>query len=332
VNLDSVTANRFSVTTTMAELIERHRSLHNPLEHHPILVQKLKDATRMSAAPPPLRSLDELEVSEIFRTQSRDGSRPAEFESTSFLHVDADGAVWFGSLPVRKGDLSLELARAHLEPVPPGDTYPLAPPGLTVSPIQEEGADVYVKRPRLIAYSLFSVRTTLADMLLQEAAALERVRARPHRHLARYHGALVRRGRVQGLVLARYRTTLRARLEDDPPESRAHFDGRACVAALRGAVAHLHGLGLAHNDINPANVMLDGEDAPVLIDFGSCAPFGERLVSTGTPGWMEDEEFETSERSHDVFALGVLEKWVLERTGGGLGEGQGEGEAAGGGM
>ena len=142
--------------------------------------------------------------------------------------------------------------------------------------------------------------------------------------------------------MARYRTTLRARLEEDPPPGPCGgggggerkkgkgepFDGAGCMAALRSAVAHLHALGLAHNDINPANVMLDGAGAPVLIDFGSCRPFGERLESTGTPGWMEDEEFATSEASHDEFALGLLQRWIMERAGAG-GEGQGPTEEEG---
>ena len=45
----------------------------------------------MSAAQP--QSLDDLEVSEIFQTQSRSGDRPAAFEFTSFLYVAPDDAV-----------------------------------------------------------------------------------------------------------------------------------------------------------------------------------------------------------------------------------------------
>ena len=55
------------------------------------------------------------------------------------------------------------------------------------------------------------------------------------------------------------------------------------MKALESAVAHLHQLELAHNDINPSNIMVrDG--LPVLIDFGSCAPYGGRLQSLGSPG------------------------------------------------
>lgn len=35
------------------------------------------------------------------------------------------------------------------------------------------------------------------------------------------------------------------------------------------ALQHLHSLGLAHRDINPANIMVDWHSVPRLIDFGT---------------------------------------------------------------
>ena len=60
---------------------------------------------------------------------------------------------------------------------------------------------------------------------------------------------------------------------------------------LRVAQAYLHSLGLAHNDINPYNIMVREDGTPVLIDFGSCQPFGGRLQSLGSPGWYEEMFF-----------------------------------------
>ena len=45
---------------------------------------------------------------------------------------------------------------------------------------------------------------------------------------------------------------------------------------LKG-IRHLHSLGLVHNDINPANIMLDNNGTAVLIDFDSCRRVGESL-------------------------------------------------------
>ena len=47
---------------------------------------------------------------------------------------------------------------------------------------------------------------------------------------------------------------------------------------------HLHNLGLNHNDINPANIMLDKEDVPIIIDFNSCQREGDLSFGIGTPG------------------------------------------------
>jgi serine/threonine protein kinase len=59
------------------------------------------------------------------------------------------------------------------------------------------------------------------------------------------------------------------------------------VAQLQSAVGYLHSLGLAHNDINPDNIMVKN-GLPILIDFGSCQVFGKHLQSLGTPGWCRE--------------------------------------------
>lgn len=79
--------------------------------------------------------------------------------------------------------------------------------------------------------------------------------------------------------------------------------------ALEAAVSHIHSMGLAHNDINPDNIMIDDDELPVLIDFGSCALFGQPLQSLGTEGWYEHILF-TSDTAHDEFALNKMRKWI----------------------
>jgi serine/threonine protein kinase len=86
------------------------------------------------------------------------------------------------------------------------------------------------------------------------------------------------------------------------------LDKARFFAALESAIDYLHSLGLAHNDINPGNIMVKDE-MPVLIDFGSCQPYGKNLRSLGTKGWYE-ELFFTSEKKHDVYSLAKLRDWL----------------------
>lgn len=80
--------------------------------------------------------------------------------------------------------------------------------------------------------------------------------------------------------------------------------------ALADALAYLHGRGVLHGDISPANVRCTATDEPVLIDFGlslvgSSAPQSEAGAS-GTLGFAAPEAL-VGERgpSGDLFALGA---------------------------
>ena len=82
----------------------------------------------------------------------------------------------------------------------------------------------------------------------------------------------------------------------------------AFLAELQSAVDHLHSIGLAHNDINPYNIMIKGGH-PVLIDFGGCAIPGNRVDFLGTNGWRE-KAFWFSEIDHDTYSMNKLRTWL----------------------
>lgn len=89
------------------------------------------------------------------------------------------------------------------------------------------------------------------------------------------------------------------------------------MEALESAIDHLHSLGWAHNDLNPGNVLVDKSGMPVLIDFDSCHEIGQKLLtSRGTEGWRDVDinDYDTSEKSHDIFALGKLRAWLDKPT------------------
>ncbi|MEO8700130.1 MAG: serine/threonine-protein kinase [Kofleriaceae bacterium] len=85
----------------------------------------------------------------------------------------------------------------------------------------------------------------------------------------------------------------------------------AIVRAACDAAAHLHAHGWIHGDINPSNLIVDGEHV-VLVDLGVSRRSGEGGVVRGTHAYMAPEQVrgEAWTPATDVFALGVL-LWEL---------------------
>src|SRR5690349_4081664 len=104
-------------------------------------------------------------------------------------------------------------------------------------------------RPGHCGYALPSIPRVLLD----EIRIMELLEQHPHPNIVRYHGCRVRRGRVTGLVLDRHGTVLDA-LENDE-ELQTSLDKDSIMTDIEATVAHLHSLGLAHNDLNPSNVV-----------------------------------------------------------------------------
>lgn len=137
---------------------------------------------------------------------------------------------------------------------------------------------------------------------------------------ATYYGYQETHGRVSGLCFKRYTASL---LETVNPQrlNKVAFrtSGREIVkgnmqCGLQGLLAgikHLHSLGLVHNDVNPANIML-GDDRLVLIDFDSCRSIGQSLRDTNTkrtPHW-HDPSVEISLEKNDLDAFKELKIWL----------------------
>lgn len=250
------------------------------------------------------------------------------FLYTTFAVIDDEDVVYFGQLNVPKRELTFDQVTAALERIPDEHLFPELPPNasFTLAPLELDKASCYIKRPRLGAYEDYKEQDALEVlplMLLEEVDALELVSRRPHPGIIRYHGCRVRRGRITGLVLDKYEHNLHQYVSEGLGTA---IDTDAFMAALEAAVRHLHSsaLGVAHNDLNPHNVLLNADSMPVVADFGSCRRVGEKLGTTrGTPGWIEGDvaDYTTSEVRHDVFALGRirdwLEKMIMDRRDGG---------------
>ncbi|KAK5105684.1 hypothetical protein LTR62_002371 [Meristemomyces frigidus] len=228
---------------------------------------------------------------------------------TTFSFVDAYNNAWFGQVPgVRKYDLTVEDLTQNLHWVSDEAIYPEMTAGLTIVAEDDDVKRYYIKRPKLLCLDNLEETALLPKMLVEEACVLEFLKPYGHRSLVRYHGCILKRGRIAGIALEKYDIILQYRFEDDP---RA-LDITACMRGIRAGIEHLHSLELAHNDLNPMNIALDKDDHPIILDFGSCRKFGDPLLSGGTPGWI-DEDYSTSARHHDESALLKLDRWLEEK-------------------
>jgi hypothetical protein len=105
--------------------------------------------------------------------------------------------------------------------------------------------------------------------------------------------------------------------EDHPAKS--YEDVCAIVAAVAGALAHLHsgvdtgGQPILHRDLKPANVILSGRDRVQIVDFGLASGLGRPPDGSGTPAYLAPEVALLGRFSpaSDVFALGALTYYLL---------------------
>jgi serine/threonine protein kinase len=107
-------------------------------------------------------------------------------------------------------------------------------------------------------------------------------------------------------------------------ESVSPWQSAALVAEIAGAVAFAHGRGIVHQDIKPANVLIDEAGWPRLIDFGLSwqqdAWSGPSISSEGgTYSYMAPEqarvELDRVRPLSDVFAVGALLYFLLTGKG-----------------
>ncbi|KAI0863024.1 kinase-like domain-containing protein [Xylaria cubensis] len=236
---------------------------------------------------PTLTSLQDLELMEALDPNTH------ELKYVMFYHITSDGDLYYGQIYNKKmKDITLADYISALEHVSDEEVWPLIPEGITlkIAPDHCDDTTAFIKRPGLTCYKTMKGTEFIPQQILQEALIMEQLSKAPHPNIITYIGCRVKNGcRITAITPNFYQ-----------------LDHDAVFKAIESAIHHIHSLGLAHNDINPHNIMFrDGK--AVLIDFGSCQPFGKTLQSLGTPGWFE-ESFYTSEAKHDEYSLKKLKQ------------------------
>lgn len=205
---------------------------------------------------------------------------------TTFYHITSDERLFLGQTSKNKREIALQDFRNDLERIPDEELYPNIPsePPLTIAPDSID-QPTYIKRPELNSFEDMRGTPFVPRAILRETLIVEQISRPAHPNVVRYYGCRTRRGRIYALVLENLEQRL-TRLVSAPGSD--ELDKASFADGVGSAIEHLHSLGLAHNDLNPNDIMVrrgeDGGIQPVLIDFGSCQPYGEPLDSLGTVG------------------------------------------------
>jgi serine/threonine protein kinase len=225
------------------------------------------------------------------------------FDETKIILRKGEDEYFYAksSQPLRPAEVDIDTLDAVA--IPMKHIWPLADPTFTRAP-EPVPENCYLKRKSVLDYEDGSDAIGFGDTILAEVEACEVLRKHPHPNIVQYLGCVIKDGRVRALAFNKHSVTLR-----DMVKAKTPFDKNRCLDAIEAGVRHMHDLGLIHNDLNPSNIMMDGNN-PIIIDFDSCKPEGQKMIKGGTYGYSLPEEY--SKRSNDVYGLSRMRESVME--------------------
>lgn len=249
------------------------------------------------------------------------------FTGTLIIYQTPAGALHRAFSPTRHPSPSAIKVQhlTNIIPIPVSAYSPSFPPsGLTRAP-DLLPPNSHVKKPCLTSYDRILKGpnpNAIADALLEEAQVCELLKRNPHPNIAAYLGCQVSSGgRMTGLCFARYPRTLmqevnpgglgKRQLRSVRPRGK---DYSGVLAGVERGIRHLHGLGWVHNDVNPSNIMVDGDEG-VVVDFGSCTRVGESLRGVGRTYEWYDDKVEVAGPQNDFDALDEIRTWLGDAEG-----------------
>ncbi|KAL9605083.1 MAG: hypothetical protein Q9219_000017 [cf. Caloplaca sp. 3 TL-2023] len=244
-----------------------------------------------------------LEVSE-FHEAWKEEAGDLSFSHTKIILQHAR-QYYYATTPSRISKATdIDLSGLKVHPIPASHIWPTFSESLTLAP-DPLPRNHYIKRPSLIHYDDTPASVEFKDILRHEAEIYELLMTSPHPNVGQYMGCIVHDGRIVGLCLEKYDSTLLESTEQDP-----NLDRESCWMQIQAGIQHIHSLGLVHGDLNPMNIMMRGNTA-VIIDFDSCQHEGSPIrYKEGTLGWMPSGT-QFAERKNDEYSLSKLFEFLF---------------------
>lgn len=230
------------------------------------------------------------------------------FDHTKIILKKTEDDFYYARVPYRLQRLpDIDFGTLHLTQIPVDNIWPKFDKKLTQAP-EPVPENSYVKQQSLLSYGDTDASLRLDEQIRSEAEICEILKKHPHPNIAEYRGCIVRGGRIRGLCFAKYPLSLSQQVRGNIP-----LDVDFCLQEIKKGVAHMHRLGLIHNDLNSTNIMMNG-DSPVLIDFDSCKQVGKKLgLKAGTTGWARPG-VTMAEPENDDWGVAKLEEWLRQAS------------------
>src|SRR5438132_3787641 len=106
-----------------------------------------------------------------------------------------------------------------------------------------------------------------------------------------------------------------------PPLRTTHRECVRVMAKVARGIAYAHGKGVLHRDLQPGNILLDGNGEPMVSDFGLAkwldqnSDLTRTLETLGTPGYIAPEQAECAAdkltSAADIYSLGAILFYLL---------------------
>lgn len=269
----------------------------------------------MSPSPAPDQRLEVLEQSEVYE----DSDEGFHFAGTLIVY-QLNGSLYHAKLKSRytpSSNVNIEDMENVMQ-IPISTYNPKFSSEFTPAPAMLPN-DCYIKKPCMISWDRISQGprpNMIAEDVLEEARIYELLLRQPHPNVATYLGCQVSDGKITGICLKKYPHTLMKEVNPGALMKRglrstrdASKDYSSVLADIESGIRHIHSLGLVHNDINPSNVMIDGDRA-IIIDFGSCRKLGDSLKNVGRTYEWYDKNVQESLPENDLAALEEIRIWI----------------------